>query len=82
MLTTKHLPQQLMNFLCDDQMFKGQLEAACDLPQNSFVGSLKLGAFEKEHFLISSSTISLANLTAQILSQYLPKNIAEQISSN
>ncbi|KAF8994149.1 hypothetical protein BDZ89DRAFT_1150212 [Hymenopellis radicata] len=91
MLVSKHLPQQLVNFLRDGRILKAgrlvngdlrQLEAACDLPRNSFVGGLELGAFAKERFLISSATISLADLTARILSQCLPKNVAERISSN
>ncbi|KAF8989595.1 hypothetical protein BDZ89DRAFT_974680, partial [Hymenopellis radicata] len=64
-----------------DQIFV-LLVPACDLPRNSFVGGLELGAFAKERFLISSATISLADLTARILGQCLPKNVAERISSN
>ncbi len=84
MLVIKHFPQQLVNFLRDGQMFKaGYLvnndlrQLACNLSQNLFVGDLELGAFKKKYFLIFSSTISLADLTAQILDQCLSKNIAE-----
>ncbi|KAF9048060.1 hypothetical protein BDZ89DRAFT_928787, partial [Hymenopellis radicata] len=89
MLATKRLPLQLLNFLRDGRILKAgrlvngdlrQLEAACDLPRNSFVGGLELGAFAKERFLISSATISLADLTARILGKCLPKNVAERIS--
>ncbi len=57
-------------------------QLAYDLLQNLFVGGLELGAFEKKYFLIFSSTISLADLTAQILNQCFPKNIVERISNN
>ncbi|KAF8895791.1 ribonuclease H-like domain-containing protein [Mucidula mucida] len=91
MLAAGRLPQQLLSFLRNDQILKAghlvnrdlkQLETAANQPRNSFTGGIDLASFAKARFLITNARISLADLTAQLLHQCLPKNRAERISSN
>ncbi|KAK0461441.1 ribonuclease H-like domain-containing protein [Armillaria novae-zelandiae] len=91
MLASGHIPQQLLSLLRDGQVLKAghlvsgdlrQLETASGQQRNSFMEGIDLASFAKEHFLISNACISLADLTALLLKQCLPKNRAERISSN
>ncbi|KAG6818631.1 hypothetical protein H0H93_003310 [Arthromyces matolae] len=91
MLAQKRLPHELLNFLRDEQVIKAgksvngdlrqlAIAAACD--PSSFRGGLDLATYAKQRLLISDARISLADLTAIILGESLPKNVTERISSS
>ncbi|KIK59019.1 hypothetical protein GYMLUDRAFT_262146 [Collybiopsis luxurians FD-317 M1] len=88
-LALQKLPHQLVMFLCERRILKAGRMANGDLHhletlsgQGPFLGGLELGSFAKEWLLITDARVSLSDLTAEILGKCLPKNKAEQISTN
>ncbi|KAG6848087.1 hypothetical protein H0H93_003468 [Arthromyces matolae] len=91
MLAQKRLPHELLNFLRNKQVIKAgksvngdlrQLAMAAGCDPSSFQGGLDLATYAKQRLLITDARISLADLTAIILGESLPKNVTERISSS
>ncbi|KAJ6456287.1 hypothetical protein C8R47DRAFT_1029405 [Mycena vitilis] len=91
MLSRKALPAELVNLLRSPQVIKAgrqvngdlrRLAVAAGHPPNQFCGALDLAAFAKDRFLVTTATLSLADLFAAIFQQCLPKNDTERVSSN
>ncbi|KAG6818637.1 hypothetical protein H0H93_003273 [Arthromyces matolae] len=83
------LPHELLNLLQDGRVVKAGRQVTGDLRRlaiashqepSSFQGGLDLAAYAKQQLLIDDAQLSLADLTASILGQCLPKNRIQQIT--
>ncbi|KAJ6448574.1 hypothetical protein C8R45DRAFT_1132891 [Mycena sanguinolenta] len=91
MLKRQALPFELLNLLREPRIIKAgrsvnadlcRLATACGQPPGSFTGSLELGNFAKDRFLIAKANMSLVDLVASVLGQRFPQHYSERISSN
>ncbi|KNZ76280.1 hypothetical protein J132_10954 [Termitomyces sp. J132] len=86
------LPNSFLTFLCSPKICKVGIKINADLKQlfkdcgftekhQPFVGAIELGHLSKEKNIMTNAGLGLANLTAQILQLFLPKDPSICIST-